>query len=132
MELRSARADLVALTIVVVLGALFALYFALPLAGLVARAASDGEVWELATSSTVRNALVLSLWTTTLSTFIAIALGTPVAYWLARTNVRGRSILDALVDLPIVLPPTVAGVALLTAFGSTVSFRTLCAFTRAT
>lgn len=117
MELRSARADVIALSVVVVLGALFALYFVLPLAGLGVRAASDGQVWDLASSEAVRSALVLSLWTSTLSTVLAIVLGTPVAYWLARTNVRGRAALDALVDLPIVLPPTVAGVALLTAFG---------------
>src|SRR5690606_39029901 len=82
------------------------------------RAASDGRVVELAGSREVRRALVLSLWTGAVSTGIAVVFGTPVAYWLARTNVRGRSILEALVDLPIVLPPTVAGVALLTAFGA--------------
>jgi len=118
MTLRSPRADLAALALVVVLGLAFALYFALPLAGLGARAASDGRVWELATSEAVRSALILSLWTATLATVLAVIFGTPVAYWLARTNVRGRAALDALVDLPIVLPPTVAGVALLTAFGA--------------
>lgn len=118
MALRSSRADIVALALLLVLGLVFALAFALPLAGLSARALSDGRVWELATSGPVRSALGLSLWTATLSTTLAVVLGTPVAYWLARTHVRGRSVLDALVDLPIVLPPTVAGVALLTAFGS--------------
>lgn len=118
MSLRSPRADAIALGLVVVLGLAFALYFVLPLAGLGARAIEDGEVWELATSVAVRRALVLSLWTATLTTILAVVLGTPVAYWLSRTTVRGRAALDALVDLPIVLPPTVAGVALLTAFGS--------------
>lgn len=118
MNPRGGRADAVGLALLVVLGGLFALAFALPFAGLLGRAASDGGVWDLATSTPVREALVLSLWTATLATVAAIVLGTPVAYWLARTNVRGWSVLDALVDLPIVLPPTVAGVALLTAFGS--------------
>lgn len=117
MTLRSARTDVVALTLVVVLGAAFVAYFALPFIGLADRAASDGRVWDLATDTAVRSALWLSLWTAGLSTVIAVACGTPVAYWLARTRIRGRSVLDALVDLPIVLPPTVAGVALLTAFG---------------
>ena len=118
MPLRSARADLLGLTLLVVLGFVFTLYFALPLLGLGARAATDGRVWELATSEAVRSALVLSLWTATLSTVLAVLLGTPVAYGLARARFPGRSLLDTLVDLPIVLPPTVAGVALLTAFGA--------------
>lgn len=117
MPVRSPRVDLVALTLVVTLGLLFVAYFTLPLVGLGARAASDGRVWDLAWSREVRSALQLSLWTATLSTVVAVALGMPVAYWLARTRVKGRAALDALVDLPIVLPPTVAGVALLTAFG---------------
>ncbi|MCK9487391.1 MAG: ABC transporter permease [Dehalococcoidia bacterium] len=118
MSLRSPRADLVALALLVGLGGVFALFFVLPFAGLVQRAASDGRVLDLAGSREVRAALVLSLWTGAVSTALAVVFGTPVAYWLARTNVRGRSILEALVDLPIVLPPTVAGVALLTAFGA--------------
>lgn len=118
MKLRSARADVIGLTLLVILGAGFALFFSLPFVGLIERGVSDGRVWELASSTEVRAAITLSLWTSVLSTILAVLFGTPVAYWLARTDVRGRSLLDALVDLPIVLPPTVAGVALLTAFGS--------------
>ncbi len=118
MSLRSPRADLVALTLLAVLGGVFARVFVLPFAGLVERAASDGRVLELAASHEVREALFLSLWTGLLTMLLAVVFGTPVAYWLARTTVRGRAFLDALVDLPIVLPPTVAGVALLTAFGA--------------
>ena len=118
MRLRSAPADLLGLALLVLLGGTFALFFALPFAGLVQRGVSDGQVADLATSVEVRRALVLSLWTGLLSTALAVVFGTPVAYWLARTTVRGRAVLDALVDLPIVLPPTVAGVALLTAFGA--------------
>ncbi|MEX2372762.1 MAG: ABC transporter permease, partial [Dehalococcoidia bacterium] len=118
MALRSPRADLVALGLVVVLGGAFALFFALPFAGLLARGAADGGVRDLLAAPEVYRALLLSLSTATLATLLALAFGTPVALWLARTDVRGRSIIEALVDLPIVLPPTVAGVALLTAFGA--------------
>lgn len=118
MSLRSPRADVAALAILVVLGSIFALFFTFPLLGVGDRALSDGRVWELTRSEEVRQALTLSLWTSVLTTILAILLGTPVAYWLARTQFRGRTLIDALIDLPIVLPPTVGGVALLTAFGS--------------
>ena len=118
MQLRSPRADIVALALLVGLGGISAIYFVLPFAGLGERALSDGRVWELTRSSEVRAALVLSLWTSVLATLLAMVLGTPVAYWLSRSSFPGRSIVDALIDLPIVLPPTVAGVALLTAFGT--------------
>ena len=68
MSLRGGRADAVGLTLLVVLGGLVGLAFALPFAGLLGRAASDGGVWDLATSTPVREALVLSLWTATLAT----------------------------------------------------------------
>ncbi len=65
----------------------------------------------------VREALRLSLITSTAAAVTVVALGLPVAYFLARGPFRGRRALETLVDLPMVLPPTVAGVALLLAFG---------------
>jgi molybdate transport system permease protein len=65
----------------------------------------------------VREALRLSLITSTAAAVTVVALGLPVAYLLARGPFRGRRALETLVDLPMVLPPTVAGVALLLAFG---------------
>lgn len=108
---RSATAAVVALTVA------FAVFFMLPFVGLVDRAWDDGKVWELARSGVARDALKLSIWTSTLTTALAVVVGTPVAFLLARSSFRGKSVVDALLDLPIVLPPTVAGVALLTAFG---------------
>lgn len=109
--------DRAALTTVLVLAGLFALFFILPFAGLIQRAFEDGDTWDTATSGVVRDALWLSLWTSAVTLVLAVVLGTPVAYLLSRSSFRGKAIVDALVDLPIVLPPTVAGVALLTAFG---------------
>jgi molybdate transport system permease protein len=65
----------------------------------------------------VAQAIWLSVVTTSCSTTLALTLGTPLAYLLARRRFRGHTVLDTLVDLPMVLPPSVAGIALLIAFG---------------
>jgi len=65
----------------------------------------------------VLQAIALSLATTIVTTLIIILGGTPVAYSLARRQYRFRRAIDTLIDLPTVLPPAVAGVALLMAFG---------------
>src|SRR3712207_1202512 len=65
----------------------------------------------------LRQALVLSFATSGVTLLLAVTLGTPLAYRLARRAFRGRRLVDTLVDLPIVLPPAVAGIALLAAFG---------------
>ncbi|MBT8140109.1 MAG: molybdate ABC transporter permease subunit [Gammaproteobacteria bacterium] len=62
----------------------------------------------------------LALWLTaklaTVSTLALMAIGIPLAWWLARSQFRGKAIIEALVALPIVLPPTVIGFYLLIAF----------------
>jgi len=65
----------------------------------------------------VRHAIGLSLRTSTWATLASVLLGTPVAYLLARRLFPGRILLDNLIDLPIVLPPAVAGLSLLLVFG---------------
>jgi len=99
------------------LSLLFVLFFALPLTGLVWRATTDGNVGDALTSSRTLEALRLSLATATLTTVLAVVLSTPLAYLLAsRPNAASR-LLATLLELPLVLPPAVAGIALLTAFG---------------
>ena len=66
---------------------------------------------------TATSALTLSLETTTVALLLTLAFGTPTAYLLARSTFPGKRLLDSVVDLPIVVPPAVAGVALLLAFG---------------
>jgi molybdate transport system permease protein len=61
--------------------------------------------------------MLLSLTTTAFSLGVVVVLGTPLAFVLARSTFRGKPLAEALVDLPIVLPPSVAGLALLFAFG---------------
>jgi molybdate transport system permease protein len=62
------------------------------------------------------NAIRLSLITSTTSLFVIMAIGTPTARNLARNRVKGKRLIDTIIDLPIVLPPAVAGLALLLAF----------------
>lgn len=97
------------------LASLLVLFLTLPLVALVLRAVPLGpEAWQ---NETTLAALQLSLMTATISALLALFVGTPVAYLLARENFRGKAIVDTLIDLPMVLPPAVAGIALLMAFG---------------
>jgi molybdate transport system permease protein len=68
-------------------------------------------------SPVAREALLLSMKTTGATLGILVLIGTPAAYLLARAKFRGRRALNTLVELPIVLPPSAAGIALLLAFG---------------
>jgi molybdate transport system permease protein len=88
----------------------------LPMLALVLRV-TPGSFWEKLHQPDVHSAIALSLGTTLLTTVIALLAGTPLAYLLARRQFRGRSALDTLIELPMVLPPSVAGIALLVAFG---------------
>jgi len=89
----------------------------LPVAALVARAVLDGSLLAAAGMSLVVNALALSLFTTTISLVLMVLLGTPLALLLARRRFRGSVLLETVIDLPIVLPPSVAGLALLLLLG---------------
>jgi molybdate transport system permease protein len=102
---------------IAVLAALFALFLGLPIVTLVARAILDGSLATAVASPVVFDALLLSLVTTAISLVITVTLGLPLAVVLARREFRGKGWLEAIVDLPIVLPPSVAGLALLLVFG---------------
>ena len=68
-------------------------------------------------SRAATDAIVVSLKTNAIAFAVMLGLGTPFAYVLARRRFRGRSVLVTLVELPLVMPPAVAGLALLVAFG---------------
>lgn len=87
-----------------------------PLLGLLT-SVDVGSLWPLLTSEASLDALLLSLRTAVVSTLLCIVLGTPLAILLARGRWPGRSVLRALVLVPLVLPPVVGGLALLTTFG---------------
>jgi molybdate transport system permease protein len=103
---------------VVVLGlvAMLAALVALPLAGLVLRVTPGAMVAQLR-SPAVQQALWLSLTTSLAATLICLIIGLPMAALLASRNFPGKRALEVLMDLPMVIPPTVAGFALLMAFG---------------
>jgi molybdate transport system permease protein len=90
--------------------------FALPIIGLLSRV-PWGRLPELVTVRASREALVLSLITSAIATAIALVLGLPLAWVLARTRFPGRRLVRAICTLSMVLPPVVAGVALLAALG---------------
>jgi molybdate transport system permease protein len=77
----------------------------------------DENAWYAIAAPEAREALFLSIRTTAISMLIIIAVGTPAAYVLARKEFRGKRAVDSLIDIPAVLPPSAAGIALLLTFG---------------
>jgi len=98
--------------------ALFLSLLSLPLLSLFLRIPPTELLRRLATPL-VLQALRLSLITSVASTTAVALLGLPLAYLLAMREFTGKRVLSVLIDLPMVLPPTVAGVGLLLAFGRT-------------
>ncbi len=79
--------------------------------------AGPGRLWSALGEQTAIDALLLSLRTTVIALLVIIVVGTPAAYLLARSDFRGRALAITLIELPLVLPPAAAGIALLAAFG---------------
>jgi len=104
------------LDVVLPLGGLLVLYYLVPiLALLVSR--PPGAVLARLDDPQVLAAATNSLLAASASAAIATALGLPLAYWLARTDWRGRNAVTAVVVLPLVLPPVVSGMVLLSVVG---------------
>ena len=101
---------------VLALAAVPAAFFVIPVAALVWRAPWSTVAAEIGRGE-VRQALALSLLTSTAATVASALFGLPLAWVLARAQFPGRRLLRALTILPMVLPPVVGGVALLLAFG---------------
>lgn len=71
------------------------------------------RMFDLLNESSARDSIVLSLWTSSAATLAALVFAIPAAYALTRWNLPGKTVIDVLLDLPIVLPPLVAGFSLL-------------------
>src|SRR5713101_2504848 len=99
-----------------VLAGSFFLFLGIPLAALVIRE-PPALLWQAIQQPEAIEALQLSIITTCVSTLLTVVFGLPVAFVLARLRFPGRAILETLVTMPTVLPPVVAGVALLITFG---------------
>ena len=93
-------------------------FLALPLVAIFLRV-SPGRLLDQLGNRVVVDALMVSLKTTLIAQALILVLGTPTAYFLATRRFRGRSLVVTLVELPLVLPPAVAGIGLFAAFGRT-------------
>lgn len=105
------------------LGGVLLLYYVVPLISLLGQ--PPGTIIDGLLNENVIRAAVTSSFTALMSTFIATLFGIPLAYWLARAQFRGQSIVTAIVVLPLVLPPIVSGMVLLSLFGPSTSLGTL-------
>ena len=101
---------------VVALAVLAVAFFTLPFLGLLWRAPWSDLV-DVIREDSVRRALLLSIQTSVLATLVAVVIGVPLAWVLARVHFPFRSIVRALATLSMVLPPVVGGVALFFSFG---------------
>lgn len=101
------------LTIIATVGLLFLI---LPIVALIIRAIQT-QAWQEMAGGSLFPAVLLSLLTTAITLLLTIFIGTPLAYFLARRQFRGKQFISILVELPVVLPPAVAGLGLLVAFG---------------
>ena len=91
-------------------------FISLPLLSLAIWTVNE-EAWRAVASPVAVDALLLSIRTTAVTMAIILVVGTPAAYVLARADFPGKRMVDTLVDIPAVLPPSAAGIALLLAFG---------------
>lgn len=103
-------------SVALLLGAVLLAYYLLPVVSLVV-ARPPGAVLSALTSDRVLSAAGTSLATATTSTTVAVVFGLPLAYWLARTESWLRKPVLAVTVLPLVVPPVVAGMVLLTVIG---------------
>ena len=96
--------------------ALLSGFISLPILSLVIWTVNEGS-WRAMVSPVALDALLLSAQTTAITMGIIFVIGTPAAFVLARAEFPGKRLVNALIDIPAVLPPSAAGIALLLAFG---------------
>ena len=105
----------------IVLGALILLFiFAPPLKTVFS--SSPGTLWNTLLEEDVYSSILLTISGAFIATLLGLFLGVPLAYLLARHQFRGKRFLEAIIDVPIVIPHSAAGVALLFVFGSNFLF----------
>jgi len=78
---------------------------------------SPGTLWDTLLEEDVYLSIMVTAWAGLIATFVGLLLGVPLAYLLARHNFRGKRLLESLIDVPIVIPHSAAGIALLFVFG---------------
>jgi len=100
------------------LGGLLVAFIILPVIRL-ATTSSPASLSHAAENAAIRDAILLSLQDAAITAAVATLLGVPLAYVLVKKPFRGRSVVQAIIDLPLAVPHTVAGIALLFVFGRT-------------
>ena len=98
------------------LGMVILLFIFIPL-GKMIFSSSPATLWDTLLEGEVRSAIWLSLYTALIATAVGLVLGVPLAYFLARHSFPGKRLVEALIDVPIVVPHIAAGIALLFVFG---------------
>ena len=100
----------------ILLGLVIFLFIIMPLVKMIV--ASDGKILlDSLLDSEVRGAIWLSLYAALIATMVGLVLGVPLAYLLARVEFPGKRLVEGIIDVPIVIPHTAAGIALLFVFG---------------
>jgi molybdate/tungstate transport system permease protein len=98
-------------------GSLLILFIVLPLLS-VLLGVPPSLLLDTLADPTVQRSIILTFYCGAIATLCALVCGVPLAYLLARFRFRGKAIVEGIVDLPIVIPHTAAGIALLTVFGA--------------
>ncbi|MBP1707737.1 MAG: binding-protein-dependent transport system inner rane component [Chloroflexi bacterium] len=98
------------------LGLIILLFVAIPL-GKMIFGSDPGILWETLTDGRVISSIWLTLYSALIATGVGCVLGVPLAYLLSRYNFPGKRVLEGIVDIPVVVPHTAAGIALLFVFG---------------
>ena len=99
-----------------VLAFMAGVFVVLPLLGVAVRL-PWADAWSLATSGAARRAALVSLQTSVVAALVAAVTGVPLGWWLARTRFRAVGLVRSVIVMPMILPPVVAGIALLSVFG---------------
>ncbi|HRN54083.1 MAG TPA: hypothetical protein PK788_11340, partial [Gemmatimonadaceae bacterium] len=98
------------------MASLLLLFLAAPILRLITEGGAEG-LTRLASDGELRRSLMLTAFTATVATAFGVLGGTPLAWLLARKEFPGRAVLSALLDLPLLIPHPVAGIALLLLLG---------------
>jgi molybdate transport system permease protein len=102
--------------IAVVLTAIALTFLLLPILAIFLRI-SPGQLWDQLHSDVATTAMLLSLRTSLIASALILVVGTPMAHLIGTHRFRGRDVLITLIELPLVMPPVVAGIGLFAAFG---------------
>lgn len=108
------------LRFVFVLSALSGVLFFLlvsPILSLILGSSIPGLILALTNSEAI-SSIALTIYTSGLTAAVAVGLGIPLGYLLGKYQFRGRSLIDSVIEIPLMIPHTVAGIALITIFGS--------------